>query len=171
MEPKIIQLPELVLAGFSFFGDPFQLSGGWTEENEIGRLWNRFMSYIMQYSSQLPPLEEERVSYEVHIMHPETKERGEYEVFVGMHIKHLEGVPLEFCVKVLPASEYAVFTLQGQQIASDWEQTVVADWFARSGYTGDERFGFQRYDERFKGLERIEESVLDIYVPISKAEK
>ena len=45
MEPTIIERDKIILVGFSFFGDPFQ-AGEWTEENEIGRLWNRFMAYL-----------------------------------------------------------------------------------------------------------------------------
>ncbi|GEM_PF-3859724 len=41
MEPTIRELDQIILVGFSFFGDPFAESSGWTEENEIGRLWNR----------------------------------------------------------------------------------------------------------------------------------
>jgi len=45
MEPRTTQGERIVLAGFSFFGDPFAETGYWTEENEIGRLWNRFFRY------------------------------------------------------------------------------------------------------------------------------
>ena len=39
---------------------------------------------------------------------------------------------------------------------------------SRSGYQRAYPYGFQRYDERFKGLDQIDESVLDVYVPIRK---
>lgn len=40
MKPtKIFDSPDIVLVGLSFFGDPFRTNAGWTEENEIGRLW------------------------------------------------------------------------------------------------------------------------------------
>ena len=167
MEPKIMDLPEIVLAGFNFYGDPFRLSGGWTEENEIGRLWVRFMNYLREHHDRLPPLKDDHVCYEVHIQHPETPERGEYEVFVGMEIQRLEHLPVELSVKVLPARQYAVFTLKGQQITSDWEQGVVGKWFSRSGRQADDSYGFQRYDQRFKGLDQVEESEIEVYVPLA----
>jgi predicted transcriptional regulator YdeE len=37
MEPVIIEKDQMALLGFSFYGDPFRPSAGWTEENEIGR--------------------------------------------------------------------------------------------------------------------------------------
>ena len=48
MEPTMIEKRQMMLLGFSFFGDPFKISGGWTEENEIGRLWKRFMASQMK---------------------------------------------------------------------------------------------------------------------------
>jgi len=49
MEPTMIEKRQMILLGFSFFGDPFKISGGWTEENEIGRLWKRFMAYLSKH--------------------------------------------------------------------------------------------------------------------------
>ena len=46
MEPKIVDSDRMLLLGLDFFGDPFQSSSGWTEENEIGRLWQRFMAFL-----------------------------------------------------------------------------------------------------------------------------
>jgi hypothetical protein len=36
MEPARIEKRQMTLLGFSFFGWPFEISGGWTEENEPG---------------------------------------------------------------------------------------------------------------------------------------
>ena len=52
MEPQIVEKPQMMLLGLSFFGDPFSLSAGWTEENEIGRLWKRFMAYLAEQGQQ-----------------------------------------------------------------------------------------------------------------------
>ncbi len=105
--------------------------------------------------------------YEVHVQHEETKLTGEFEVFAGLEVERLEDVPVEVSVKILPPATYAVFTLQGQQIVSDWEK-MIADWMLKSGYQSSQAFGFQRYDERFKGVDHIDESVLDVYVPVKK---
>jgi hypothetical protein len=48
MEPRIVETGQMTLLGFSFFGDPFRFHGGWEEENEIGRLWSRFMAYLAE---------------------------------------------------------------------------------------------------------------------------
>ena len=48
---KFAKRSKIFLIGCSFYGDPFTGSAGWTEENEIGRLWNRFMNYVQNKDS------------------------------------------------------------------------------------------------------------------------
>jgi hypothetical protein len=83
MEPRIIEKPQMILLGFNFFGDPFKISGGWTEENEIGRLWQRFMAYLAKHRPRIKHIKTDAVMYEVHVEHEETALTGEHEVFVG----------------------------------------------------------------------------------------
>jgi predicted transcriptional regulator YdeE len=83
-------------------------------------------------------------------------------------VTQLEAVPVEVSLKVLPATTYAVFALQGAQITSDWTQLIYTDWMSQSGYRSAYPFGFQRYDARFKGVDRIDESVLEVYVPVTR---
>ena len=44
MQPTIVQKGEIVLVGMSFYGDPFETSAGWTEENQIG--------WVIDYSKE-----------------------------------------------------------------------------------------------------------------------
>ena len=127
MEPTIIEKRQMMLLGFSFFGDPFKISGGWTEENEIGRLWKRFMAYFAEHRHRIQHVVTDAVMYEVHIEHAETAQTGEYEVFVGLEVEKLEDVPVEMAVKILPPTTYAVFTLEGEQITSDWHMMIYED--------------------------------------------
>jgi AraC family transcriptional regulator len=167
MEPKIIEKGQMTLLGFSFFGDPFSISGAWTEENEIGRLWKRFMAYLAKHRQRIQHVKTDRVMYEVHVQHEETEVTGEHEVFVGLEVEELEDVPVEMSVKIFPAASYAVFTLHGEQITSDWPQMIL-EWMSRSGYQIAHPYNFQRYDERFKGVDQIDASVLEVYVPIKR---
>jgi predicted transcriptional regulator YdeE len=165
MEPTMIEKHQMMLLGFSFFGDPFKISAGWTEENEIGRLWKRFMAYFAQHRPRIKHVVTDAVMYEVHIEHEETALTGEFEVFVGLEVEELEDVPVEMAVKILPPTTYAVFTLEGEQITSDWN-TMMYEWMMGSGYERAYTYGFQLYDERFKGVEHMDESILDVYVPV-----
>ena len=166
MESKIVEKGQMLLVGFSFFGDPFSLSGGWTEENEIGRLWNRFLAYLSPHKDSIKHLRTDEVMYEVHISHDETASTGNHEVFVGLEVERLEGLPVELSVKVLPATTYAVFTLHGEEITSDWTRTILNEWLPEMGVQLAFPYSFQHYDRRFKGLDNIEESTLDVYVPV-----
>ncbi len=168
MEPTLVEKPQIILVGFSFFGDPFKFSGGWTEENEIGRLWKRFMGYWTQHPGAIEHVKTSAVLYEVHIEHPETPQTGEFEVFVGLEVEQLGALPIELLVKLLPPATYVVFTLRGQQINSDWSR-LIQGWMTQEGYVRPHPYGFQLYDERFKDVQHIDESILDVYVPIEPA--
>jgi AraC family transcriptional regulator len=166
MEPKIIDRGQILLVGFSYYGDPFATSAGWTEENEIGRLWHRLETFLGKYRDRVKHIRDETVAYEVHVEHEETASKGYYEVFVGMEVERLDDMPIEMVSKELPATKYAVYTLSGDQIVSDWAKEVYDEWMPGSGYERAYGYGFQLYDARFKGLDRLDESELDVYVPI-----
>jgi len=168
MQTRITTEDRLVLAGMSFYGDPFSTHGAWSGENEIGRVWTRFMTYLEGHHEQLEDILQPGVFYEVHTYSDETVSRGLFEVFVGARLTSLEGAPPALLIKTLPASEYAVFTVQGEEIATDW-YSQAETWIADSGYQRAHDFTFQYYDERFKGVEQMEESVLDVYIPIKPA--
>ncbi|MBN1667505.1 MAG: GyrI-like domain-containing protein [Anaerolineales bacterium] len=170
MEPKFVEKEEIILVGFSFFGDPFASSAGWTEENEIGRLWQRLMAYLEKHANRILHLQNAEVAYEVHVDHDETPKRGHHEVFVGMQVERLEALPPELLVKILPPTQYAVFTLVGEQIVGDWPKQIY-DWLHASPYQLAYPYNFQYYDQRFKGLENIQDSILDIYVPVNAVER
>jgi predicted transcriptional regulator YdeE len=167
MQPEIIKKDQIYLAGMSFYGDPFDTSNAWTEENQIGRLWQRFMDYLKSQGPHLSSHFIPGASYELHLYGPETEETGVFEVFVGLGMKNLAYLPLDLVGKVLPAATYAVFTLQGRAIMTDWDREI-ADWLEGSDYQDAYPFNFQYYDARFVGLDRIEDSTLDVYLPIEK---
>ncbi len=167
MQPTIVYLDEITLVGMSFYGDPFETSAGWTEENQIGRLWHRLMAYLAEHPDKIQHPVPIHASYEVHIYGPETMTKGLFEVFVGIAVEPLEVVPVDLLIKILPATHYAVFTLEGEQIASDWH-LEINKWITAAGYQTVHPFSFQYYDERFKGLDALEESQLDVYMPVEK---
>ena len=53
MKPAIVKQPQMLLVGFSFFGDPFQMAAGWSEENEIGRTWKRFTAFLENHGQTM----------------------------------------------------------------------------------------------------------------------
>ena len=172
--PRIVHYPSLLLAGLSFFGNPIHSHAGWTEGNEIGRLWNRLM-HLWQApdavglmppdaGAAMPPMP--GIMYEIHLQHADTMQTGEYEGFVGFEIDALADLPLALCAKVLPASDYVLFTLRGEQIRM--EEPFIDAWLATAAYEIAVPVYIQRYDERFKGLDRIAESELDFLIPVRR---
>jgi len=170
MQPKISEIKQIILIGISFYGDPFDLHSGWDEKNHIGILWKRFSEYLSRHQEMMQNWILGGAMYEVHIYNEEIQEKGVFEVFVGMEcgIQDIRSVPIELSVKILPMTRYAIFTFNGKEITSDWE-IVLQNWLATSGYRSPHSFNFQYYDDGFKGLDHLDESVLDVYIPISEA--
>ena len=168
MEPSIIQKPEMKFVGMSYFGDPFVSHNGWDQNNEIGRLWVRFFDYLKSNMDGIPNLESQDALYEMHVYGGEMFTIGHFEAYVGIEVKTLDAVPLELQAKIIPASRYAVFTLVGEQITEDWHLTVDK-WIVKAGHQRDESFSLQVYDQRFKGQDRIAESVLDVWLPLANS--
>jgi predicted transcriptional regulator YdeE len=168
MEPKIIDSKPIVLMGMSFYGDPFDSHAGWDEENQIGLLWKRYMAFLQKNPS---PGGQKPTSpfYEVHIYNETTREKGLFEIFVGSEQDPdaITTIPVDLCVKILPATLYAVFTFHGQEIVGDWEKAIT-DWLANSAYTSAGMYNFQYYTDQFKGFDRLDESSLDVYFPVRK---
>ncbi len=161
MEPKFIHKSKINLVGMSFYGDPFSKRGGWDGENEIGRLWARLMAYLETERPNPQPA----ALYEVHIYTPETPTKGFFEVFVGFEIAHIESIPLNLLAKTLPATEYGLFSFAGQAIVADWH-LQIDEWIQTAGYQRTHPFSFQYYDHRFKGLDQLDGSILDVYLPV-----
>ena len=165
MQPTITSKIQCILAGMSFYGDPFESRPGWDEQNEIGRLWSRFTASMPSLPANL--FVKPDTAFEVHMATSETNQKGLFEVFVGMEIDIavLTDCPLDLCVKVLPAVSYAVFTFQGETIVSDWELDVQK-WLTASEFTSPFAYNCQLYDSRFKGMDKLSDSVIDVYIPI-----
>lgn len=168
MQPKIIEPKQITLVGMSFYGDPFDTHAGWDEDNQIGLLWKRLFAFL-QKDAVFSFLSQFSAWYEVHIHSDETLAKGLFEVFVGVEVdlNRLADLPPQLLVKNLPSTEYAIFTFEGEEISSDWEKLLEA-WMIASEYQSGGSYNFQYYDNRFKGLDRISESVLDVYIPIKK---
>lgn len=169
MQTKIISEGQWLVVGMSFYGDPFTQASGWSEDNEIGLLWKRFSAFVDRHGDKIKCQVTPGTFLEIHVESEETSEKGLFEVFVGARVDRLDDVPLVCTVKVLPATDYALCTLQGQEITSDWGQLIYHDWLPSSGYRPLHPYLIQSYDARFKGLDRVDESVLNAYIPVEKA--
>jgi AraC family transcriptional regulator len=158
-----------MLAGMVFYGDPFAGAEGWSQENEIGRLWGRFNRFWDAHQADIRHVVKSSVGFEVHVEPAEYAETKCFYVMVGVKISDLQDLPLELSVKVLPAGTYAVFTLRGPEITSNWPDAIYKGWLPESGYEEAHKFTVERYDgDRFKGVDDPG-SELEIWVPVRKS--
>jgi len=105
--------------------------------------------------------------YEVHIYGSETADKGRFEVFVGEEVNTAQ-LPTALCAKFFPASDYIKVTLAGAEIIGDWWRTFEAEVLPGYGVKQHESYVIQSYDGRFLGMDQIENSVLDVLVPVKK---
>jgi AraC family transcriptional regulator len=147
-----------------FFGNPYEKAGGWSEQNAIGQLWKRFENFY-QNKKDLIKHSVSESGYELWIDFEGDKESKNKYIFVGVEVEKIEDLPVELIAKILPETRYAVFTLKGQEIKSDWS-LIWKKWLPDAGLETSFDFMIEYYDsQRFKGIDNPD-SELDIYVPI-----
>lgn len=168
MNPKIITKDSIILVGMSFYGDPFANSSLWSEENEIGSLWKRFMNFISSKPKAIQNIIHPNQCFEIHFTTDETHINGNREVFIGVMVEDIHEVPLECVIKKLPKTEYAIFNIKGEKITSDWLGEIFMKWMPISRYKSHYNYSIQVYDDRFKGMDKIDESEIDVYIPIER---
>ena len=169
LDPVITEEMTLKLVGMVYYGDPTHTYEGWTEGNEIGRLWNRFETLSNRYSSILEKnVVNPDIGYEIHISYPEAESK-EYHIFVGVETRGPLDYPLELFYKALPSTRYAIFTSQGVDMAKDMAR-IYSDWLPNSQYIEAYPMLIERYDSnRFFGLDNPE-SEIDFMLPIREAD-
>ena len=167
MKTERIHLPAMLLGGVSFYGDPFNQKSGWDSENEIGKTCSRFADYVIK-NPQRSFSCGKKVSYEVHIYGDETKSKGYFEVFVGEEVNTTR-LPVALLTKHLPESDYIKIELNGEEITGDWWQTLDTDILPSFQVKRNAAYIIQAYDHRFKGMDQLGISEIDVYIPVETA--
>lgn len=166
MKKELVRLDALLLGGMSFYGDPISVKGGWDEENEIGKTARRFFDFISEYPHR-PYSTNNPFMYEVHIYNDETETKGYFEIFFGEEVNTAQ-LPICLSSKYIEASDYLKVTLTGREITSDWWKALDDAFLASNAMKRNFSHIIQVYDERFKGLDKIEDSEMDVYVPLER---
>ncbi len=170
MEVRVIERGPLILAGLDFYGNPFATGEGWTEENQIGKLWSRFSAFMEEKGALVGNIVNPDRGYEAHIEPDEYGSTKNFYVMVGVEVSGIGALPPELCARMFPGGPYAICTLAGQEITSNWSDDIFKKWLPQSGYIEAHKFLLEYYDgDRFKGMDRLEESELDVYVPIKES--
>jgi len=166
MEIRFENKNALLLCGVSFFGNPFANAAAWDSDNEIGSLWHRFFKLKKSWNN-LYKHEQDYKSFELHIEHPDTKKNGLYEVFIGEEISDPNCAPISSCTKFIPKSDYAIVTLNGLEVQDDISKTLEAELRKTSNYSINKSFTLLVYDKRFKGMDKLSESILEYWIPLT----
>lgn len=162
-KPELTEERQITLVGLDYHGDIFQQGEAWSTENAVGRLWQRFNGFYEKKKDTIKHLASE-AGYELWV-DLEGEAGWDHYIFVGVAVSKLEDMPLELVVRPLPATRYAIFTLKGEEIRSNWPEKLL-DWVAGAGLEQSYTYIFEYYDpQRFKGMDDPE-AELDVYVPV-----
>ena len=165
MKAKTTDKKKIILVGMDFYGNLYEKAGGWSEQNAIGQLWNRFNSFYAKKKDSIKHLVSES-GYELWVDFEGEEDQKDNYIFVGLEVDMLDDLPLELVARILPESRYAVYTLKGDEIKSDWPSRVVSQWLPEAVLEQSFTYIIEYYDsQRFKGLDNAD-SELDIYVPV-----
>jgi AraC family transcriptional regulator len=164
MQPKILEKRKITLLGMDFYGNVFQSGEAWSTGNAVGQLWQRFNGFYEKKKDLIKHLASES-GYELWIDFEGEEESKDKYIFIGVEVKKLDEPPLELVARVLPETRYAVYTLKGNDIKSDWSMKLL-DWVSGAGLEQSYTYIIEYYDPaRFKGMDSPD-SELDIYVPV-----
>jgi len=165
MEAKTTDKRKIILVGMDFYGNLYEKAGGWSEQNAIGQLWGRFNSFYAKKKDSIEHLASES-GYELWVDFEGEEDQKSNHIFVGVEVGTLDDLPLELVARILPETRYAIYTLKGGKIKSDWPSKVVSQWLLKAGLEQSFTYIIEYYDsQRFKGLDNAD-SELDIYVPV-----
>lgn len=152
MEPRIVQKPEIRIAGFVESGEDVR-------QIRIGELWNRFE----RHSSQIRH-KKLGTGYEVHI---ELSEPRRHYCMAGMEVSVVTDIPAGMFIGVLPAGKYAVFTHRLGDGGFGGACEAIEKWLKDSGHIETRPLEIQCFDSRFRGP-NDPESVLEYHIPIKE---
>jgi len=172
MEPTIIEDKTFKLLGCVFYGDPFHSAEEWSYENEIGKLWERFMELSMKkYSLLLTKISVDyNIGYELHLEPKEYANTRKYYVMVGTEVSNIEEIPLEMFVKILPKITYILFTTTIEN-KLEIGGIIYKQWIPENGFEQAFPYIIQGYDgKRYKGLDDPK-SEIDWFIPVKKITK
>jgi predicted transcriptional regulator YdeE len=170
MGTRIIEQGEMIIAGMVYYGNPFWDTEAAPAQNEIGKLWTRFSAYCENHPEGIKHTVDDKVGWELHLGTDEYEETKEYYVMVGVEVSEIEDLPASIFAKVLPASQFAVFTLRGEEMKGNWGDTIYEEWLPSSEYEEAYSCTIERYDEGcFRGW-GDPESEIEVWVPVRDRE-
>ncbi len=160
MEPRFIEKEEFILAGIKkHTKNGFQV---------IGESWNELKERMGEFTNRINP----KTTYGFEDYSEDfNKEPLSFFYMASVEVSDETNIPEGMCVKKIPKSLYAVFTVNGNnsnnEIAKAFKY-IYDVWLPNSEYSlADEVCAdFEFYDERWDCQSKL--SQIDIYIPVKK---
>jgi predicted transcriptional regulator YdeE len=157
-EPRIVERNAFQIVGIPLFGNPL--------EYEFSKAWDLFG----QIADETPWMRQQHTLFGLQVYPPRYPEPFEFTYLAGVQIAAGAETPIRCVRKELPASEYAVFEVNGGiKGIDDAYQRAYKDWLPSSEYVLAFPFDFEQYE----GLANSESdpSEITVWIPIKARKK
>ena len=155
IQPQIMQLPELKLAGLDA-----EMS---IETFDPASLWRRFRPRVAEVSGRSSA---ELISLSIYppTYFEQFDASAKFTKWAAVQTNDLDAVPADLRTLAVPAGQYAVFQYQGPSGDSSIFEYIYTSWLPTSGYRLDDRPHFEIFGENYDPRDPNAEE--DIYIPI-----
>ena len=153
--PEIIELPEKILVGISFFlRDDSKVT-------DLSKEWSQLKGEIENIKSRLTPERFYQVQY-----WSENQDLDGLYFFIGIEVRNINEVQPQFVVKIIPKSRYLKFIHKGLANKVGYTYKFIYNQFLPdTNYKLTKPFNFEFYGEKCLGPYNPE-SESEIFIPI-----
>lgn len=155
MEPRIVRMGERKLIGMAYHGK--------NENDEIPRFWQKYWDRIAELPNRSRPGESYGFCFSI-----EGEEGGGFFYLMAVEVSNFDRMPVEMLGKVIPESEYAVFTVRGLAAIKDAYTFAYGEWLPKSGWRHTLNFDYEFYGTKFANPDDPN-AEFEICIPVVKA--
>jgi len=153
--PELIELPEKILVGLSFF-----MSDD-AEINDLSTEWNRLINEVKSIKSKTIPEKYYQVQY-----WSENQELGGLYFFTGTEVTEINETNPLFVIKIIPKGRYLRFIHKGLSNKVGYAYKYIYNQFLPdTDYRLTKPFNFEYYGPKYKGPYN-EQSESEVFIPI-----
>lgn len=153
--PQVIELPQIILSGISFFlSDDSKIT-------DLSKEWGQFTQEVHTIKNRLQPERFYQVQY-----WSEEQELGGLYFFIGVEVSNINEVQPQFVVKIIPNARYLCFIHKGLANKVGYTYKYIYNQFLPgTDYKLTKPFNFEYYGKKCLGPNNPE-SESEIYIPI-----
>ncbi|WP_373898241.1 GyrI-like domain-containing protein [Haloimpatiens sp. FM7315] len=151
-KPTIVKKSAFKIIGMKYFGK--------NQKDEIKALWNQFYNRKEEIQNKI----EGSKYYGICQLFSGS---SKFSYIASVIVKNTECIPKEMVSKIIPCSQYAVFSHKGS--LNSLGQTygyIYGVWLPNSGYEHSTLPDIEEYIGEYYNCENHEECIINIYIPI-----